>query len=47
MGHDVAYLDSSAIVKTVVREHESLALRRFLGRYPIHASAALATAEVL
>lgn len=44
---DVAYLDSSAIVKTVVREPESVALRRALRRFPIHASAGLARAEVL
>jgi uncharacterized protein len=44
---DAAYLDSSAIVKTVIREPESAGLRRFLRRYPIHASSALARAEVL
>jgi predicted nucleic acid-binding protein len=43
----VAYLDSSAIVKTVIREPESAALRRALRRFPIHASAALARAEVV
>jgi hypothetical protein len=44
---DVAYLDSSAIVKAVVREPESAALRRALRRFPLHASAALARTEVL
>jgi predicted nucleic acid-binding protein len=44
---DVAYLDSSALVKTVVREPESTALRRFLRTSSVHASSALATTEVL
>lgn len=43
----LAYLDSSAIVKTVVEEPESGALRRFLGDFEIHVSAELARAEVL
>lgn len=43
----VAYLDSSAIVKTVVEEPESRALGRFLRRFEILASAELARAEVL
>jgi predicted nucleic acid-binding protein len=47
MAADVAYLDSSALVKLVVRESESAALRRFLRRHPVHASSALATTEVL
>lgn len=42
-----AYLDSSALVKTVIREPESAALRRFLRRFRIHASSGLARAEVL
>ena len=43
----VTYLDSSAIVKLVVREAESVALRRYLrGRRPVVASA-LARVEVL
>jgi uncharacterized protein len=48
MNVDVAvYLDSSAIVKLVVREPESAALRRWLGgREPLVASA-LARTEVL
>ena len=41
------YLDSSALVKTVIREPESPALRRFLRGFPLHASSALARAEVL
>ena len=42
----VTYLDSSAIVKLVVNEPESIALRRFLGdRNPL-VSSALARAEV-
>jgi predicted nucleic acid-binding protein len=44
---DVAYLDSSALVKLVVREPESAALRRFLRGHAVHASSSLATAEVL
>jgi uncharacterized protein len=43
----VAYLDSSALVKIIVREPESVALRRFLRTAPVHASSALATTEVL
>lgn len=43
----VAYLDSSAIVKTIVEEPESRALGRFLRRFEIQASAELARAEVL
>lgn len=43
----VLYLDSSALVKTVIREPESAALRRFLRRFPTHASSGLARAEVL
>ncbi|MBI4952307.1 MAG: type II toxin-antitoxin system VapC family toxin [Myxococcales bacterium] len=43
----VTYLDSSAVVKLVVREAESVALRRYLrGRRPVVASA-LAHVEVL
>jgi len=44
---EVAYLDSSAIVKTIVREPESAALRRFLRGFPRHASSGLARAEML
>ncbi len=41
------YLDSSAIVKLVVREAESTPLRKFLRRHPIRVSSALARVEVL
>jgi predicted nucleic acid-binding protein len=41
------YLDSSAIVKLVVREPESLALRRYLRRRQPLVSSALARTEVL
>ena len=41
------YLDSSAIVKLVVHEPESAALRRFLRTQPERASCALARTEVL
>jgi predicted nucleic acid-binding protein len=40
------YLDSSALVKLVVREAESSALRRFLRTHPERASCALARTEV-
>lgn len=40
------YLDSSALVKLVVREPESIALRRFLRRHPKRFSCALARTEV-
>lgn len=42
-----AYLDSSAIVKLVVREAESRALRTFLRRHPSRVSSALARVEVM
>jgi predicted nucleic acid-binding protein len=41
------YLDSSAIVKMVVMEPESAALRRFLRRFPVRVSCALARTEVV
>ena len=41
------YLDSSALVKLVVHERESSALRRFLRTQPERASCALARTEVL
>lgn len=41
------YLDSSALVKLVITEPESLALRRYLRRHPRRASCALARVEVL
>lgn len=40
------YLDSSAIVKLVIAEPESAALRRYLGRRRTLVSSALARAEV-
>jgi predicted nucleic acid-binding protein len=43
----VVYLDSSALVKLVIAEPESRALRRYLGREPERASCALARVEVL
>ena len=43
----VVYLDSSAIVKLVVREPETDALRRFLRRRSTLISSALARTEVL
>jgi predicted nucleic acid-binding protein len=43
----VLYLDSSAIVKLVVREVESAALRRFLRRHASRVSSALARVEVV
>jgi len=42
----IVYLDSSAIVKTVIVERESAALRRFLRRHPLRVSCALARTEV-
>jgi predicted nucleic acid-binding protein len=41
------YLDSSAIVKLVVAEPESRALRRYLARRPQRVSCALARVEVV
>ncbi|MHB8571526.1 MAG: type II toxin-antitoxin system VapC family toxin [Candidatus Dormibacteria bacterium] len=43
----VLYLDSSALVKLVVREPESTALRRLLTRRAAHATSVLARVEVL
>jgi predicted nucleic acid-binding protein len=43
----VVYLDSSALVKLVVAERESPALRRYLRRQPVRASCALARVEVV
>jgi uncharacterized protein len=43
----MVYLDSSALVKLVIVEHESSALRRYLRREPLRASCALARVEVL
>ena len=41
-----AYLDSSALVKLVVREPESTSLRRFLRAHPIRVASALVRVEV-
>jgi predicted nucleic acid-binding protein len=43
----VVYLDSSALVKLVVAERESAALRRYLRAEPRRASCALARVEVV
>lgn len=43
----IAYLDSSALVKVVLWEPESEALRRFLLRHPVRASCALARTELV
>jgi hypothetical protein len=43
----IAYLDSSAVVKTIVEESESGALRRFLRDFETHASSELARTEVV
>ena len=43
----MVYLDSSALVKLVVRERESTALRTYLRREPERLSCALARTEVL
>jgi uncharacterized protein len=43
----VVYLDSSALVKLVVAERESAALRRYLRGEPHRASCALARVEVV
>jgi predicted nucleic acid-binding protein len=43
----VIYLDSSALVKLVVREPESAALFRFLEAHPERVSSALARVEVV
>lgn len=45
-GQGVVYLDSSALVKLVVSEAESTALRTELIRWERHASSALARTEV-
>jgi predicted nucleic acid-binding protein len=43
----VVYLDSSALVKLVMAESESTALRRYLRRRPERVSCALARVEVI
>jgi len=46
-GRGVVYLDASAIVKLVVAEPESAALRRYLRAHPTRASCALVRVEVV
>lgn len=46
MAH-IAYLDSSAVVKTVVEEPESGPLSRFLRDFETHVSSAIARTEVI
>lgn len=47
MSADVIYLDTSALVKLVMREAESDSLREHLGTRPRQASSALARVELL
>src|SRR5579864_4220200 len=47
MSAEVAYLDTSAAVKLLMTEPESPALRRWLGRRPDRASAALLRVELV
>lgn len=47
MSGEVAYLDTSAFVKTVVAEAESGPLRRFLKSWPTRTSSALIKVEAL
>src|SRR3989442_15971758 len=47
MSADVAYLDTSAAVKLLMTERESPALRRWLRRRPVRASAALLRVELV
>jgi predicted nucleic acid-binding protein len=47
MSAEVAYLDTSAAVKLLMTERESAALRKWLGRRPERASAALLRVELL
>ncbi len=47
MSADVAYLDASAVVKLLMHEPETAALRRWLPAWPRRASAALLRVELL
>jgi predicted nucleic acid-binding protein len=47
MSAEVAYLDASAVVKLLVREAETTALRRRLKSWPRRASSALLRVELL
>lgn len=44
---DVAYLDASALVKSVLEEDETQSLRQALGGYSRHASSLIVVVEVL
>jgi predicted nucleic acid-binding protein len=44
---DVAYLDASALMKSVLEEDESESLRQALGAYSRHASSRVVVVEVL
>lgn len=47
MSAEAAYLDSSAFVKLVIREPESVALRRYLAGWPRRVSALLLRTEAV
>lgn len=47
MSADVAYLDTSAVVKLVVREHETASLRRELSHWPRRTSSSLLRVELM
>jgi predicted nucleic acid-binding protein len=47
MSADVAYLDTSAVVKLLMRERETSALRRELRQWPRRASSSLLRVEVM
>jgi hypothetical protein len=47
MSADVAYLDTSAVVKLLVREGETVALRRWLRRRPRRVASALLGVELV
>lgn len=47
MSADVAYLDTSAVAKLLLREPETSALRRELRRWPRRASSSLVRVELL
>ena len=47
MSADVAYLDTSAVVKLLVRETETAALRRELRQWPRRASSSLLRVELI
>lgn len=47
MNGSLVYLDSSALVKLVIDEPETLALREFLGAYPDRLSSVVGSVETL